>query len=459
MDVLEDVRESLTGTQPLIPLKVQAHQAATTRGAFLDLQAGNSVEGFHRLARRGYNTVLLPLMKNGDLAAKVVQINRSVGRTGLSGSLPTLLREIAGDPGSSLWISMDPLSAGDSAEGSLSPFARSHADWLLRNSQGRMYPVGRRGFSPLFSWVNMEYRRYLGDLLVKLAENYQFTGVVLDFRAYPIRSSDPERWYCCSYSSQIRIQEELGLRFDSLLAHGTRTEIHRWQRWVTQELTAFIQYLKSRVRVARYDVFWKVLVNYTNPHDLEESPWIKWIKDGLVEEVLVSWKPESTTLSTLIQQTDLAVGEHRLILPVLRNEADLQEYWGGIRDSCVTGYVVEQPDDESIKLLPTFPSYWSFRKALEDYPHETSIALAKFLAEQFGREHRLGRLFGRIATGLESFTPVPDQVALVLKKIKQLEKRYGAISATLKKDEVHLKREMELMMRLLPTVRMKPEVY
>ncbi len=437
-----------------------SHRTATTRVAMLDIDElmydSKLQEKLLRLEQRGYNTVVLPLMQHGRITA--LPDKKKPGAP-LVGLLPKTLAEMEADCETSVWVSIDPLSASVQGDKTLSQFARLHQEWLMRNSNGHSSPIGRKGFSPIFSWINEEYRRYLGDLLVSLAENNRFTGIVLDFRAYPIRCSDPERWYCCSYASQKRVLKELNFPFNDLLQSGTRSEIHQWQRWVYNELTAFVKYLKSRVRVARYDIFWKILVDVGNPHDPEESPWIKWLSTGLIEETLVTFNPTEFAPNAVIEQIDVAAMQGRLILPVFKTEDSLQMHWETMGRSCITGYMVEKPEFDSVKSLPAFQSYWEHCGALEDNPHETCIALSKFLAKRFTRNHRLGRYYERVAKALDEFEPTPEMLGLLIGKLATVEVRLADASKVLEPEFRPLTREMELLVRMLPTIRIKPEVY
>src|SRR5690606_5336010 len=105
---------------------------------------------------------------------------------------------------------IDPLSAGPRHTGRLGSLALEHREWLLRNSAGHLLPVGAEERDPLFSWMNREFRLWLGNLLVELAEALPFTGVVIDLRRFPGMAEEAERWYCCSFDSQVRAEEQLG---------------------------------------------------------------------------------------------------------------------------------------------------------------------------------------------------------------------------------------------------------
>src|SRR5690606_13416241 len=98
----------------------------------------------------------------------------------------------------SVWLSLDPLAAGRRGSGQVGRFADDHREWLMRNTGGRLLPVGNENKDPLFSWMNVLYRRFLGDHLVAMVEAYPVTAIVVDLRRYPGMSQQHDRWYCCS---------------------------------------------------------------------------------------------------------------------------------------------------------------------------------------------------------------------------------------------------------------------
>lgn len=449
-------------SQASLDIKVKPSKSATSRIAFLTLPTTEielaRQDNLASMSSRGYNTFVWPLLQHGRLTADFPK-KKAAYSNDLTGLLISAMGRRMESNDASHWILVDPLSATHPNSKELSSFAAKHREWLMRNPQSRRTPIGERGNASLFSWVNPNFRRYLGEILVALAETQTFQSIVIDLRAYPIRSNDPTRWYCCSYESQTRASEELGIQFDQLIANGTRSDIHRWQRWVYQELTTLIRYLKSRVRVARYDIFWKVLVSYDNPHDKEQSPWVDWVRSGLMEEVLVQFDPEEVSPTTMIQQIDVASGRKGLIVPVYEDEANVQTNWEQLATACTTGYAVLDPNFKPGPSLPEFTSVWEYNGALEDNPHETAVGLSKFLSSIFDEDSSEHRFYKRLTKVLENFEPEPESVSRLLGHAVKMEKRLESIRYKLSKDQKKFEREMELLLRILPTIRMIPEVY
>jgi len=226
------------------PSETKDH-SATTRVAYANLPRTeveySKIDPIPKLLKRGYNTLALPLMKDGRLLALPKENRKKNDKEELEGILIKAIDQTNELGDASVWVTVDPLSASDSESGELSNFAEEHRNWLLRNTRGRAVPVGKFGNKPLFSWLSSSYRRYLGDLMVSLAQTQNFEAFVLDLRQYPVRSSNPDRWFCCSYESQERACEVLNVNFETMLSEGNRSEIHRWQRWIYQELTTLIR--------------------------------------------------------------------------------------------------------------------------------------------------------------------------------------------------------------------------
>jgi hypothetical protein len=412
-----------------------------------------------RLRNRGYNTLLVPVFAEGS--PTVQPASRRAARHGdlLTGPGIVALEAAVALPRTSVWVYVDPLSAGDPRSTNLSPLARRRREWLARNTRGRTTPIGNQAVpDPLFSWINRDWRRYLGDLLYRLAEAWPFGGIVLDLRHYPGISDDRQRWYCCSFQSQEVTETVLGVSFERLLSDGTREEILAWQRLVVAELHAMATYLMARVNSVRRDVSWKILVPRVGVIDEREAPWARWFAQGQFDELLLPADGGDRPLPAAIARYDSLTGTPRLLAPVFRTEQDAIAAADLLRPLPVPGYLVLRPGtDPQVQLPDVFPR-WSGGGALEDSPDEAARALARHLEEEFGHDSRCGRFFRRIGATLDLRAPTYPLLDRLRGRIGTLRERLLDGRLPIDEDRRHLLREVDLLLRLLPLIRPAPPV-
>ncbi len=430
-----------------------------TRAAFVSLQAKehrrDARARLHRLVQRGYNSLILPLMQHGGVTVRL----RKAGE--LEGPLADVLPHIFTQERCSVWLYIDPLSASTTGEARLGSLAKEHRDWLIRNTQGHLTPIGDEYTYPLFSWMNTSYRRYLADLLVVMAETQPFSGIVLDLRCFPGMSDNQDFWYCCSYESQTRAEQALGLDFEQLLSEGSRKQIADWKKWVLDELGEFLSYLKARTHVARSDLSWKLLIPRMPTKSSSESmPWFDWFDEGLMDELMVANDGRTPTVSALIDQIDQIAGRRMLTMPVYENEATLHEADTQLAKAPTPGFAVIEPlDDPSADPLPDCQSNWRHRGALEDEPLLASTALAAYLETEFGEDEKLGRFFHRVRQYLGDFEPEPDELEKMFERTFAFEDRLAKGDLEIPDDKRHLLREMKLINRLMLTIPAPPVSY
>ncbi|MCB2154506.1 hypothetical protein KQI84_06440 [bacterium] len=349
----------------------------------------------------------------------------------------------------SVWLYADPLTATNSSTGELSRFARRHRNWLMWNTHNSLVPLGEDGMRPLFSWVNLDFRRMLGDCLVSMAQQHPIGGIVLDLRHVPIATDDPQSWFCCAFSSQRRVEETLGYNLERLLAVGSREEIAEWQDWVWNELRCFIESLKARVEAVRSDLCWLMLVPSPADRPIEHSPWMEWFAEGLVAELAVASDDWGAGFLSAFDRIDRTAGSRLPIMPVLANEGAAVSYADRLRMLPATGYWVWEPDLDGTTDLPKVPVEWDGTGALEDDPEEAALALTEYIAKELGDESRVGKFYRRIHHYLGEFDPDPVSLSRLIASVNRTEERMALGEVDVPVDKKHLQREIALVSRML----------
>jgi len=440
--------ESLEMAAP--PPSMSLH-ATQTRAALLPLSpTRDSVRTvtarIRTLIDRGYNTLLVPVMADGEWLATPAGSNP---RAGWNGPAAAALDALAAIPSVSAWIYADPFLAGRRGTARLSRFAREHRAWLIRNTLGRTRPLGIRGNDPLFSWLNPDYRRFVGNRMLALAVDFAFTGVVIDGRGYPGISHNPERWYCCSFQSQQRAEEITGLRFDDLLSRGSQEQINIWRAWTVKELRSFIQNLKARMIPFRADLSWKALLMSDPRIPPYESPLIGCFAEGLVSEILVVCDPGQSP--GIVQgEVDKFLHQKRLILPAYTTEEGLAAHRDDFAGLAVPGFAVLEPERRGDLPVPPVTSIWPHTYALEDNPLEAITALSESIHATLGNGHKVGRFFRRFTDYLVADERSAQDIDHMLRSVRAISDRIEAGEVEFDPgDSPSVRRDLGLILRLL----------
>ncbi len=417
-----------------------------TRAAWLSLDGSPSAEALVRrvdeLVAAGYDSIAVPLLSRGDALVEPVRRGRRKGEP--DGRAMEALKAVERHPNCSVWLAIDPLTAGLS-DGTLSDLARRHREWLLRNTSGRRQPVGNCNSNPLFSWMNMSWRRFVGEMLMMIVCRHPINGIIMDLRAWPGRSDLEDRWYCCSFDSQVRAEQAVGLSFEFLLAEGTRQQIEAWQTWVTSEMRAFVESLMGRTRVFRSDLQWRLFLPPTDPRDHAQSPWVDWIADHIVSEVILSPGGEELTFEHQIEAMESVSGTRLLAMTAGPGQnADDSESWpfSGTLDLQPSG----EPAGSQETILPAAN------------PLEHALQLIVFVENQM--EESRGRRFVRHARRvLEGFDATPEAVAALHERVRELEDKIANGRFGFQKEHSRLIPEARLCLRLLGSVQPNIPVY
>lgn len=450
--------ETETRPAPEAPRASNAPTSALTRAALVDLEPDTShdeaAQAVASLRRRGYNTAVVPILREGELMLKTTRPAQKGKRAAKKGN-PALaaLDKAFKLKRLSCWILVDPLAAGPRHLGQLGRLARKRREWLIRNTGGHLLPVGSEDRDPVFSWMNGPYRRFLGDLIFDLAQSQPISGVILDLRRYPGISRDSERWYCCSFDSQVRAEDDLEISFERLVSSGAQRDITRWQQWVVGQLRHFIECLVARTRTARGDVSWKVLAPHSSSDDPFEAPWLPCLAEGLIDELIVMHEDRNRDFLLHLEHYDEVAGRPALVMPCYDSERDAAELAGEFETWPVPGFLTLCPSTNEGPVLPDCRTRWNVGGALEDEPVAALHAIAGHLEEGFGTDNRLGRFCRELKEFFAAFEPEPAVFARTDAKIQSIRARLFSGEVEIPDDKRALLREVDLMARLLSTVK------
>lgn len=402
----------------------------------------------------GFNTVMVPVLRDGELLVARRASRTIRNRVRLSGPVPRALYELEDNaPQLSRWLYLDILRAAPEGASWPSRFARQHRPWLMRNTHGRLRPLGSSGSSPLFSWMNRDWRRFLCELLVDLAQEARFTGVVLDGRAWPGESPDPTRWYCCSFESQQRAEAHLGISFEHLMSIGSRAQIERWRQWQRAELTGLVHALKAALATRAADVGLKVLLAATEAAPPRSHPLFKAWTEKRAHELLIE-ADDNAPLDVLLANLDAEADERRLILAGSRTPNLLSRHADALARLPFAGWFVLDPATPGETALPGLADLtrWEQGGAVEDQPREAAEALAARLRDQLGPESKAGRFYSRVHDHLASAEGGAANLDHVVLNARTFEKRIESGEVALEPRHATARRALGLLPRVLASV-------
>lgn len=420
------------------------NHALQTRAATLPFSAFKDVdtalERAQLLIERGYNTLVLPVMQDGELAPLVTS-EGSQRRTRCR--FGALLEELSELP-ASLWLQVDFLSAGT---GRLGKFARANRPWLMRNMRGNFEALGEPPAAGFFCWTSLEYRRFLGAVLVDLVDGYRVDGLVMDLRPFRETTTDPRTWMHFGFSSLARMQRELGLQIEDYLVRPSMERFKEIERWRVNELMEFLEAMKVRTQRVRDQLPFLAMTRFGREQGAT-PPWVAWYERGLIDEAIVSVTPE-----TLVHEDELLESlldePHPLGFAFASEEHALSSAKDIVTHSA-SGFVCEDPPVTG-EPLPATELTWEREGSLENHPVEACLVILRFLAAKFENTKRLKMFFQRPNEFIEALGgSIRAEDALRLRKdFLRIERIIGDPQYEFAFDRGEVLQKLRLMARLL----------
>ncbi len=413
-----------------------------TRACVLTLEWLEALEtvgaGLHKLRERGYNTVILPAFQGG---VPLMPVDRRGTVLPKKTTTALGLLEMLAESDFTVWLYIDPLTAGATGGGGLGWLARRHQRWLAKNAGGTFECAADGKVPGLFCWTSIEFRRFIGNMLVTLAEGFPFDGVVLDLRRTPCPTSDPNTWMHLGYSSLTRLQSEIGLDIEQYLDQPALEQFRAVMDWRHDQLTKFVENIKARVRRVQSQVLFFVLGKLP-PSGESLVPWMPSYREGYFEGAMLEADPEA--FPAHFAALDRLSGVRRVILAALAREEGIAPLVESLSEVPSPGFAVLEPGQEDPTSMPPVAAHWDQSGAMEAKPtHAVQAILEHIAGHELDEETSttLRQALSEVYPGWGSFH---------LQQAMDLRARLQKVRKEARDIPANLLREIELAERLLP---------
>lgn len=323
-----------TPETPHAPDEREDNRVPQTRGAILETGAVFSEESFRRaierLAQGGWNSIFLPLMLEGytlfpsDVMAEYGM--RRIHPAFRKWNPYEVAFEMAAEHGLDIQIAFSPYLVGPAATRGPDPAVlRKHRDWAAMQHPSRKRRATQG--SPLNRYycpVNPQYRRFLGDLLHTVGEEYPFHGLMVDLRHYPFFSGGPDDDILFCYCEKCReaVLRDLGFDPAGVDLTGEKQLVERWREWQTERMDQALAYVRLRTLKARRTMrVYGLLTTDSGLADPNRRPlihWRGWVQRSMVEcLVLDTYSPDPEAFERQIAADVEKLPENALLLPML----------------------------------------------------------------------------------------------------------------------------------------------
>lgn len=373
------LRDSVPLTAPVlqIPLAEPAPLAflPETRGYYMSYSGQFEPDSIRReiewAARAGFNLLLFPVYVNGftffpcesTRAAGFLPINpKFKGRDPLFEAL-----EMARDLGLSGFGLVRPYNFHPRYSLIEHQLLKKHREWRMMIHPHARSSRLRRREDYVACPVNVDYRRYLGDMLSELVSGYPLDGLVMNYTGYGLRDGTlKESPFCfCQECCRQYTEQTQGDLIRNAASPERLPEVRRWQR---EASTRSIDYLRHRVIkqrrsmrfVGRAQPQWRWNSEDSGPqlYPRYTLDWNSLLRQGLLEGLLIDHDDEQTSeLFSARMVTDLCELHHEALLLTMVKIArprDLSGPLKAIRRYPVPGFLAEfteTPTDRDADII------------------------------------------------------------------------------------------------------------
>lgn len=348
-------------------------------------------------AERSYNTIILPVLYDGEVSFNCDELGdlrpkRCPGLRAL---------EILSDSDFTIWLSIDPLSAGAPGAENLGTLARRKRHWLMKNVEGNFRVRAGDDLPGLFCWTALHFRRYVGNLVTALVEAHPVDGLVFDLRHIPRTTQNPATWTHLGYSCLRWIQDGLDVDLERFLTRPTIEKLEEIDQLRLKKLLVFLENIIARSRLQAGELSTHFLVDLQNSED-PYAPWVPLHESGVVDETLLLAKPEEfpdhvRALATLLP-TPLP------LLAAIKTETDLGDLAKTFSETSALGFCVLRPGPLGRATMPRTDFTWDFPGAVEQAPLLAIRAMLAALLEEYKADGELHTLLSSAPEDLLSPT-------------------------------------------------------
>lgn len=433
------------------PLETRAFVAP--RQCNLRLPTRQAMTEIRALAGRGYNTVLIPAMADGEAP---FGIDHDGNFDPHRGALPELLH-VAVESGLSPWLLVDPFSAGAAGAQPLGATGRANRRWLQRTPDGRTIGLPGTTAPGVFCWMDNDFRRFVGNMLAICAEAFPIDALVIDLRALPEVREEPSQWTFLGIRCLERIEEELRIDVDRVLERGDRELAQQIEEWRLQGLHAFLSKAKARVNTTRPDipVFARVALQAPSPM-VPGLPWTEPFASGVFAGALFDEPPVAARKH--LAELEHAAQAHLPFLLMSVGEEDIVADAQQLRTLPMTGWVSRQAPIQGGPLPNLFAPKWNASGCLEADPIAAAAVLVEYLANELKSCEQAGTLFRELEALLHVTNERlgPRDVRKVREGVADLLSRIESEDVAVPDMARHALVEAERLVRLMALVPIPP---
>lgn len=342
-------------------------------------------ETLDEFAERSYNTIILPVLYDGEVSFQCDQIGDL--RPKRCGGLKAL--EILGESDFTVWLSIDPLSAGAPGARELGTLARRNRQWLMKNVEGNFKVKVGNDLPGLFCWTSLYFRRFVGNLLTALVESHPVDGIVFDMRFIPRTTQDPSTWTHLGYSCLRWIQNELDVDLERFLTRPSMEKHEEINQRRLEKLMDFLENLIARSRLQGGELTTHLLADLRNPED-PYAPWVPLYSEGLVSEVMLLAKAEETADHQ--RALDHLLPSPRPYLAAIKTETDLGDLAKSMEQTSALGFCVLKPGPLGRATMPRAVYEWNLHGAVEQQPLHAIRTMVRELKTQFADNEEIATI-------------------------------------------------------------------
>ena len=185
-----------------------------------------------------------------------------------------------------------------------SNLAKRHANWLTEKRDGGTTSLSAAGEVVWLNPFRPEVQQLLTDLALEVVTLYDVDGVQLDDHF-----SLPHAFGYDAYTRALYLRE-------TGRSVPTNSQDPAWVRWRANKLTAFLRRLRTALEARKPGLILSLSPNYADfAYKLQLQDWRTWVKDGLVDEVVVQlYRPDLVSFTAELSRPEF--GEKKVPMAV-----------------------------------------------------------------------------------------------------------------------------------------------
>ncbi|MBS1955498.1 MAG: family 10 glycosylhydrolase [Cyanobacteria bacterium SZAS-4] len=254
--------------------------------------------------------------------------------------------------------------------------------WALASATGSLIPPKQSEF-----WIDPsspDGKRYIKDLIMEVAKNYDVDGIQLDYIRYPFNGKGGEMGY--NWLGRQRFEQDTGLNLDHLDEETRQV----WQAWKIAQVNGFVKDVSTTLRAARPKMRISCAV-YAMPKrmrlNLIQQEWETWVANGWIDTLNpMTYVPTAKELTTAAGYVRESTADRVLVYPGLSirqlDTAGLVEQLDSAREMGTLGttmFAAAHLDDKKSNVLKIGP----YRRQPLLTPQSEPLRASRLLVDDF----------------------------------------------------------------------------